>query len=200
MRFDMFLEGRKHDVALPLAGAHFVSNFLAAAAAAHHLGIAAEAIAEAATHLKAARHRGEIVRLGGGVTLLDDCYNSNPVAVEAAVAALGMAGGRRKLAFLGDMLELGPNGPALHHETGERIAEGVDTVVAVGPLSARLADAIAAAGKPVERFASSKAAAAAAPGLVREGDAVLVKGSRGMQMERVVDALLERFGRADGTR
>lgn len=200
MRFDLVIEGRKHDVALPLAGAHFVSNFLAAAAAAHHLGIAGDAIAEAATHLQAARHRGEMVRLGGGVTLLDDCYNSNPVAVEAAVAALAMAGGRRRIAFLGDMLELGPRASELHRETGERIAAGVDVVIAVGPLSGHLADAVARAGRPVERFATSREAAAAAPALVGEGDAVLVKGSRGVQMERVVDALVERYGRADGAR
>ncbi len=200
MRFDLVIEGRKHDVALPLAGAHFVSNFLAAAAAAHRLGMPAEAIAEAATRLKATPHRGEVVRLGGGITLLDDCYNSNPVAVEAAVGALGLAGGRRKVAFLGDMLELGPRGGELHRETGERIARSVDAVVAVGPLSTHLADSLARAGVSVQRFATSKDAAVAAPALLREGDAVLVKGSRGMQMERVVDALVERYGRVDGAR
>lgn len=200
MRFDLLIEGRKHDVALPLPGAHFVSNFLAAAATAHHLGVSAEAIVEAATHLKAARHRGEVVRLGHGVTLVDDCYNSNPVAVDAALGALAMAGGRRRVAFLGDMLELGPDAAALHRQTGERSAAGLDALVAVGPLSRALADGFAAAGKPAERFDDAAAAAAAVGALVRDGDAVLVKGSRGMRMERIVDALVERFGRADGAR
>jgi UDP-N-acetylmuramoyl-tripeptide--D-alanyl-D-alanine ligase len=200
MRFDLVLEGRKHDVALPLAGAHFVSNFLAAAAAAHHLGLSAEAIAEAASQLAAAPHRGQLLRLPGGLTLVDDSYNSNPVAVEAAVGALAMAAGQRRVAFLGDMLELGSTGPELHRQTGERIAGGLDVVVAVGPLAAHLADGVASRGKPVHRFPDAAAAAAAAGDLVRTGDAVLVKGSRGMRMEQVVDALGERFGRADGTR
>jgi UDP-N-acetylmuramoyl-tripeptide--D-alanyl-D-alanine ligase len=200
MRFDLVLAGRKHDVALPLAGAHFVSNFLAAAATAHHLGVPAEAIVEAASHLEAAPHRGQVVRLEEGIVLVDDCYNSNPVAVEAAVGALAMTGGARRVAFLADMLELGATGPALHHQTGERIAGGLDVVVAVGPLSAHLADGVASRGKRVHRFPDSATAAAAVSDLVQPGDAVVVKGSRGMRMERVVDALKQRFGTPDGTR
>jgi UDP-N-acetylmuramoyl-tripeptide--D-alanyl-D-alanine ligase len=200
MRFDMLLGGQKHDVALPLAGAHFVSNFLAAAATAHHLGVSAEAIAEAASHLEAAPHRGQVLRLPGGITLVDDAYNSNPVAVEAAVGALAMAGGKRRVAFLGDMLELGPTGPALHRQTGERIAGGLDVVVAVGSLAAALADGVAGRETELHRFPDSTAAAGAAADLVRTGDAVLVKGSRGVRMERIVDALQERFGRVDGPR
>ena len=109
-------------MALPLPGPHFLTNFLAAAAVAHHLGVAPDAIAEAAADAEGRRsHRGEVLRLGQGVTLLDDCYNSNPAAVEAAVTALGMAARGRRVAFLGDMLELGPTGPELHRETGERL-------------------------------------------------------------------------------
>ncbi|HVD77796.1 MAG TPA: UDP-N-acetylmuramoyl-tripeptide--D-alanyl-D-alanine ligase, partial [Vicinamibacteria bacterium] len=119
MRFDLRLGGESVDVALPLPGPHFLSNFLAAAAVAHHLGIGSDAIVKAALEMKPARHRGQVLALGQGVTLLDDCYNSNPAAVEAAVTALGMAAPGRRVAFLGDMLELGPAGPDLHRETGE---------------------------------------------------------------------------------
>jgi UDP-N-acetylmuramoyl-tripeptide--D-alanyl-D-alanine ligase len=168
----MRIGGKSFDVALPLPGPHFLLNFLAAAAAAHRVGIAPERIAEAATTLKAARSRGQVVRLGRRVTLLDDSYNSNPFAVEAAVTALGMAAPGRRVVFLGDMLELGPTGPDLHRETGAKAA-GVEETHA---------------------FADSTEAAAAAPSLVKDGDAVLVKGSRGARMERVVEALTGALG------
>jgi UDP-N-acetylmuramoyl-tripeptide--D-alanyl-D-alanine ligase len=195
MRFDLRIAGRSVDVAVPLVGPHFLTSFLAAAAAAHVLGATPEAIAEAALTLRPARHRGEVVRLADGVTLFDDCYNSNPVAVEAAVVALGLAKGRR-LAFLGDMLELGPSGPDLHRQTGERIAGRLDMIAGVGPLSASLVEGARRAGKPeaaLHHFPDSAAAAAAAATLVRSGDAVLVKGSRGVRMEAVVEALVRRF-------
>jgi UDP-N-acetylmuramoyl-tripeptide--D-alanyl-D-alanine ligase len=202
MRFDLVLDGRSLDVALPLAGSHFVSNFLAAAAIAHHLGIAPEAIAEAATRLEAAPHRGQVLRLGQGIVLVDDCYNSNPLAVQAAVTALGMAGGRRRVAILGDMLELGPTGPELHRQAGEQIASKVDVVAGVGALAAELVAGARAANASlaIHQFADSAAALRAVSTLVRAGDAVLVKGSRGVRMETLVEALVQRFGTAAGAR
>ena len=196
MRFDLRVGGRSVDVALPLPGLHFLSNFLAAAAAAHLLGVSPEAIARAATEMKPARHRGQVLALAERITLLDDCYNSNPAAVEAAVTALGMSAPGRRVAFLGDMLELGPTGPELHRRTGERIAAGLQALVAAGPLAAHFVEGARRAGMKDEDlavFPDSAAAAAAAPGLVRPGDAVLVKGSRGARMEAVVDALLAAF-------
>jgi UDP-N-acetylmuramoyl-tripeptide--D-alanyl-D-alanine ligase len=200
MRFDMRLGGRTLDVALPLAGPHFMMNFLAAAAAAHHLGIEPETIAERALDLKAAARRGEVVRLGGGVTLLDDSYNSNPAAVEAAVGALTLAARGRRVAFLGDMLELGPAGPELHAQTGAAIAGRLDLLVAAGDLAKHFVEGARRAGKDaaaLAAFSDSAAAADAAAGLVHPGDAVLVKGSRGARMEKVVDALRARFGAAE---
>jgi UDP-N-acetylmuramoyl-tripeptide--D-alanyl-D-alanine ligase len=197
MRFDLVIEGRRHDVALPLVGAHFVANFLAAAAAAWSLGLAPEAMAEAALELRPAEHRGALRRLGSGVLLLDDCYNSNPVALAAAVAALQLARGARRVGFLGDMLELGPSGPSLHREAGGQMAGQLDLLVGVGPLAQQLVEG--AAGRTRTRhFPDAEAAVAALGELVGAGDAVLVKGSRGVHLERLVDALLERFGEERG--
>ena len=201
MRFDLRMGGRTLDVALPLAGPHFLSNFLAAAAAAHHLGLSPEEIAVAAGEMKAASHRGQVLRLGQGVTLLDDCYNSNPAGLDAAVVALRMTPGRRRVAFLGDMLELGPRGPELHREAGERLAGHVDLVVGVGALARELLGGARRGGLAADAlhaFQDAAAAAAAAPGLVRPGDAVLVKGSRGVRLEAVVDALVAGFGEVAG--
>lgn len=197
MRFDMRVGGESHDVALPLPGPHFLLNFLAATAAAHHLGVPAETIVEAATHLKAAKSRGQVRRLGEGVTLLDDSYNSNPAAVDAAVAALDMAASGRRVVFLGDMLELGPTGPDLHRETGGKLAGRADVVVGVGALGREFAEGARKAGmasSALHTFADSESAARETAAVVKPGDAVLVKGSRGARMEKVVDALVARFG------
>jgi UDP-N-acetylmuramoyl-tripeptide--D-alanyl-D-alanine ligase len=135
-------------------------------------------------------------RLRGGVTLLDDCYNSNPVAVEAAVTALTLSAAGRRVAFLGDMLELGPTGVELHRDVGRRVAGKLDVLAAVGPLAASFLDgAREAERRPSELIAFPDAAAAAAStDLVKPGDAVLVKGSRGVKLEAVVDALVARLG------
>jgi UDP-N-acetylmuramoyl-tripeptide--D-alanyl-D-alanine ligase len=199
MRFDLRIAGRTLDVALPLAGPHFAENFLAAAAAAHALGIAPDVMAEAAARMRPARHRGELVRLGEGVIVLDDCYNSSPVALEAAVVALGLVPGLRRIAVVGDMLELGALGPELHREAGRALAGRVDVVVGIGPLAREIVEGARAAGlaaSALVRFDDAPSAAAAVASLVSPGDAVLVKASRGMRLEQVVDALAARFGEA----
>ena len=200
MRFSLRLGERAVDVALPLAGPHFVTSFLAAAAAAHVLGIPAEAMAEAATSLRAARHRGEVRRLGERVVLLDDCYNSSPEALEAAVVTLALLPGQRRVAVLGDMLELGPTGPALHRERGRALGGRVDVVVGVGPLATEIVEGARDAGIPagsLHHFATAAEAALALARLVRPGDAVLVKASRGIRLEAVVDTLAARFGEGE---
>ncbi len=199
MRFDLRLGGKTLDVALPLAGPHFLSNFLAAALSAHHLGLTPEEIAETALEMKAASHRGQVLRLGQRVTVLDDSYNSNPAAVEAAVAALDMAAPGRRVAVLGDMLELGSKGPELHRETGRHVAGKLDAMVGVGSLGAHFLEGAREAGLSAEAliaYPDSPSAASGVATFVRPGDAVLVKGSRGMRMEQVVEALAAAFGKA----
>jgi UDP-N-acetylmuramoyl-tripeptide--D-alanyl-D-alanine ligase len=201
MRFDLVVAGARVDVALPFPGPHHVQNFLAAAAAAHALGVPPEAMAEAAPRMRPAPHRGEVKRLGQGVTLIDDSYNASPEAAKAAILALGMAGGRRRVAFLGEMLELGPTSPDLHREVGEAVAGRVDVLVAVGGQAAALVEGARRGGLAAEAlhaFAESTSAAAAAGALVAAGDAVLVKGSRGVRMERIVEALVARLGTEEG--
>jgi UDP-N-acetylmuramoyl-tripeptide--D-alanyl-D-alanine ligase len=200
MRFDLRIGGRTLDVALPLAGPHFAENFLAAAAAAHVLGIAPEEVAEAATRMRPARHRGELRRLGEGVIVLDDCYNSSPAALEAAVVALGLVPGLRRIAIVGDMLELGASSPELHREAGRALAGRVHVVAGIGPLSRAILEGAREAGLAASalfHFEDATNAAAAVASLVTPGDAVLVKASRGLRLEQVVDAIVARFGEAE---
>ena len=199
MRFDLRIGGETVDIALPFAGIHFMHNFLAAAAAAHHLGIAPAQIAAAALELSPGAHRGRVLRLRGAVTLVDDCYNSNPQALVAAVATLGLQTSARRVAFVGDMLELGARAAELHRAAGESVADKLEVVVAVGPLAAEfLAGAVA--GNPALKghaFATAAAAAQAANDIVVDGDAVLVKGSRSVRMEAIVNALVAHRGRTE---
>jgi UDP-N-acetylmuramoyl-tripeptide--D-alanyl-D-alanine ligase len=200
MRFALRVEGRTVEVALPLAGPHFVENFLAAAAVAHVLGIRPETMAEAATDMVPARHRGEVRRLGDGVVVIDDAYNSSPSALAAAVVALRLAPARRRVAVVGDMLELGETGPALHRQAGRELAATVDVVVGVGPLSKDTVAGAREAGLPREslaHFDDAPSAAEAVGEIVRPGDAVLVKASRGIHLETVVDALARHYGEGE---
>lgn len=195
MRFDLQADGRSADVALPFAGPHNLTNFLAAAAVARHFGLSVDEIAAAAPTLRPASHRGQVRRLRDGVTLLDDCYNSNPVAVDAAVTALSLSAPGRRVAFLGDMRELGDTAEALHREVGRKVAPRLDVLAAVGPLAASFLEGARAAERVPELLAfPDAAAAAAAVDLVRPHDSVLVKGSRGVKLEAVVDALVARLG------
>jgi UDP-N-acetylmuramoyl-tripeptide--D-alanyl-D-alanine ligase len=196
--FVLRLGSEHHAVHLPLPGRHVVANFLAAAGVAQALGIPGAQIARQATSLQPAAGRGQRRDLGQGVTLVDDSYNANPLAVEAAVRVLAVAEGRRRrVAVLGDMLELGPTSPDIHRDTGRRVAGHVDVLVGVGPLAAHLLEGAREAGlasAAVHGFDDAETAAREVPELVEPGDVVLVKGSRGVHTERVVEALASRLG------
>jgi len=196
-RFTLEARGQSTKVDLAMVGLHFVSDFLAATAAAGCLGVGIEDAARAAATLAPTGRRGDLRALGRGVRLLDDCYNASPEAVEAALGTLGLLGGGRRVAFLGDMLELGDRSPELHQALGSSLPGRVDILVAVGELSRQTLDGAIAAGFDAAsawHVDDSAGAAALATDLTRPGDAVLVKGSRATRMERVSEALVALFG------
>jgi UDP-N-acetylmuramoyl-tripeptide--D-alanyl-D-alanine ligase len=134
----------------------------------------------------------------GEVTVFDDSYNANPSSVSAAVRVLeGLAGYERRILVVGDMLELGELEREMHHQVGMEAARaGLEMVVAVGELARATAAGALEGGLPGEAVVyleRAEDAAGVVCDLVRPGDVVLVKASRGMRLERVVDALLERF-------
>jgi UDP-N-acetylmuramoyl-tripeptide--D-alanyl-D-alanine ligase len=182
------------DVTTPLVGRGNLANILAATAVALEFDVALETIVEKVSQLRPAPHRGEVVRLASGITLVDDSYNANPTATRRALDVLASAAATRRIAVLGEMLELGDRSAALHEEVGRAaVTARVDVLFAVGgPPAVALADAAVAAGMPdanVRHFATSEEAADAAVAIVRRGDVVLVKGSRGVKTDRVVDRL-----------
>lgn len=179
---------------LPTVGRHSVYAALAAASAGLVLGLSWHEIAEGLSDPEA-HPRVNVVAAPGGVTLIDDTYNAAPSSTLAALDLLADLPGR-KLAVLGDMLELGSAERRGHHEVGRRAAEVAEALVTVGPRGAWIADAAREAGMPAAQIvacATNEAAVAALRPLLREGDYVLVKGSRGMEMEHIVAALRRRL-------
>jgi UDP-N-acetylmuramoyl-tripeptide--D-alanyl-D-alanine ligase len=183
----------------PLLGMGNLANVLAATAVAIELGVPLSDIVERARTLRPASHRGELLRLPGGVTVVDDSYNSSPSALARSLETMGAArGSARKGAVLGEMLELGAHSQRLHVESGRAAAAaGLDWLIAVGGPPARaLAESAAAAGMPsaaVSYVATKEEAAEAALERVRPGDLILVKGSRGIGTDLVVERLKVEF-------
>jgi UDP-N-acetylmuramoyl-tripeptide--D-alanyl-D-alanine ligase len=181
------------DLEIPLIGRGNLSNVLAATAVALEFDLPLDVIAERTARLAPSAHRGEVIRLSSGVTLIDDSYNANPTATLRALDVLAQAPGRR-IAVLGEMLELGDQANALHERVGRAVAARRITMLFTvgGAPAARMARAAVDAGlssSSVRHFATSDEAALAAVALVTRGDVVLVKGSRGVRTDRVVDRL-----------
>jgi len=182
------------ELTTPLVGRGSLANVLAATAVAVELGVPLTSIARKAAELRPAAHRGEVVRLSGGIVVIDDSYNANPTATRRALEVLAGTKGNRRIAILGEMLELGAHAESLHAEVGRAAAAArIDVLVAVGGApAAALASAAMEAGMPaaaVRYVATSDAAAAAVTEFVESGDVVLVKGSRGIRTDRVVERL-----------
>lgn len=199
-RFQLRTPLGEAEAVLPMPGRHNLMNALAAAAVATCFGIAPAEIARAFRSVAPAKMRGEVIDFVAGFTVVDDSYNSNPRSLLSIVRTIteGAAKGtRRRIVVAGEMLELGPEGERMHREAGAEIAlSGVDLLWGVRGLARAIVEGARDEGMSVEAaryFDSSEEAAAAICDEVREGDLVLVKGSRGVETDKVVKALRERF-------
>ena len=188
--------GLECDFELHLPGRHNAENLLAAVAAASLFNIPAADLERAVASLRNLPQRGEIVKLPGGTVLLNDSYNSNPLAMEKMLETLAAwPAARRRIAVAGEMLELGASSPHLHREVGRKgAALGMDWIVAVQGDARFFLEGAAEGGMPRERmkfFPNASEAAKFCRAIIQPGDVVLVKGSRGVQMEKIIDALCE---------
>lgn len=189
-------------VKLPLIGRHNVYNALAASAVGHHFGLSAQTIAQQLATAAPSKMRGELLRFANGVTVIDDSYNSNPPALIEAVRALaGARDFKRRVVVAGEMLELGAQGPELHRQCGREIAaSGIERLIGVRGLARELVEAaVKEGGMDDERAAFCETPEAAGEKLIREarsGDLILVKGSRGVRTEKIIDKLRAIFGAA----
>jgi UDP-N-acetylmuramoyl-tripeptide--D-alanyl-D-alanine ligase len=193
VRFRIHSQGEE-EVFLRVPGEHNISNALGAAAAALALGLSLKKIRQGLEHFHLPGHRLQIKKGVRGVHLIDDTYNANPASMEAALKSFdvlrqGQGGGL----VLGDMLELGDNGEKAHREIGRMIGEmGVDYLLCLGPLSQKMLEEARRSIHPPKKsfgLSNQKEVIGLLPDLFREGDWVLIKGSHGMKMEAIVQAL-----------
>jgi UDP-N-acetylmuramoyl-tripeptide--D-alanyl-D-alanine ligase len=199
MRFTLTTPAGEAEVKLGLIGLHNVYNALAAASVGHLLGLSAEQIAQQLATAAPSRMRGELIRFANGITVIDDSYNSNPQALLQSVRALLAAQDfGRRIVVAGEMLELGAQGADLHRDCGREIAAlKIDRLIGVRGLAKRLVEGASENGMPPEQTAFFDSPEAAGEQLISEttaGDLILVKGSRGVRMERVIEKLQAEFG------
>jgi UDP-N-acetylmuramoyl-tripeptide--D-alanyl-D-alanine ligase len=174
-------------------GVHHVINACAASATASHMGIPLDEVSAKLEDFRAPSMRMESITRADGTTILNDAYNAAPDSMRAALETLQiLAGGRRTVAVLGDMRELGDHSTESHRYVGETAGSaGIDLLITVGEAAAGIADGAMERLGPskIERFADTVTAASQVPSMIRPGDLILVKGSRAMEMEKIVRAL-----------
>nr|MBA3768436.1 UDP-N-acetylmuramoyl-tripeptide--D-alanyl-D-alanine ligase [Acidobacteriota bacterium] len=198
-RFNLRTPLGQAEAVLPMPGRHNLMNALAASAVATCFEIGAEEIARSLRTVVAPHMRGEVLDFAAGFTVVDDSYNSNPRSLFQMVRTIaeGGAGARRHIVIAGEMLELGPEGTEMHREAGREMARaGIDVVWGVRGLAREIIEGAREAGMKDDAtrfFETADEAATALPGEVREGDLVLIKGSRGVRTDKVVAALCDRF-------
>jgi UDP-N-acetylmuramoyl-tripeptide--D-alanyl-D-alanine ligase len=193
-QFELVVAGSMREPAmLPLVGAHNIYNALAATAAAMERGISPSEAVRALATMVAGDKRGEVFSLAGA-TIINDCYNSNPSALKAMIDTLASMKADRRVLVAGEMLELGSTAEALHRECGRHAAEKkIDVVVGVRGLAQGLADAACSAGVQSQFLETPEEAGQWLARQVRPGDAVLLKASRGVKLERALEVLKEKL-------
>jgi UDP-N-acetylmuramoyl-tripeptide--D-alanyl-D-alanine ligase len=192
--FKTRLKGTEYEIVLNVPGIHNVSNAMAAIAVGAELGLEPGSIVEGISHFKPEKLRLNFIECGG-IMIINDAYNASPESMKAAIGVLKEMKASRRIAVLGDMLELGQWAPGAHFEVGKIAAgAGIDYIIAVGSNAADIAEGAAAAGASAGTYVFDDAEKAAefVIELVKEGDGILVKGSRGMRMERIVDKMIEK--------
>lgn len=189
--YQLHCGARQQQIALPVQGLHNVSNSLAAIAIAHQLGVKWEEIGVRLQQAKLTGMRLDIQVTHTSVTVINDAYNANPDSMKSAIAVLMQRKGNRKIAVLGDMYELGKYETESHREVGRAAAlQQVDYVIAVGRLGRLIGEAAQEAGCRVDWAEQNEQALIYLQQYLQSGDVVLVKGSRGMQMEQIVQNLM----------
>jgi UDP-N-acetylmuramoyl-tripeptide--D-alanyl-D-alanine ligase len=187
--FDLVVGSVEESVTFPLVGEHNIYNALAAAAAAIERGLTPSQAAVALSSIAPPDKRGQVLQIGGA-TIINDCYNSNPRALAAMIDTLASMKAQRRILVVGEMLELGPTAEALHRESGKHAAEKkIDLVIGVRGMARAVAEAACGAGTQAQFVETPEQAGEWLAHNLRPGDAVLLKASRGVKLERALEGL-----------
>lgn len=185
--FDLIVDGYRERARLSLVGQHNVSNALAAVAVGLQRGLTPSETVAALATLSPADKRGQVLQLGN-ITVINDCYNSNPKALNAMVDTLAAMPAKRRIVVAGEMLELGSTGEELHRQSGRHAAEKkIDVLLGVRGLAKAMVEAARAAGIRAEFAADSEEAGEWLTRETRDGDVVLLKASRGVKLEKALE-------------
>jgi UDP-N-acetylmuramoyl-tripeptide--D-alanyl-D-alanine ligase len=194
-RFELVTGDRRASVSIPLVGTHNIYNALAAVAIALEQGIQLPHAISALATLAPADKRGQVVRIGN-ISVVNDCYNSNPKALSAMVDALASMPAKRRIVVAGEMLELGPQGVEMHRECGRHMADKqIDLLLGVRGLALEMVNAAKSAGMSAHFVSAPEAAGEWLARETRDGDAVLLKASRGVKLEKALEMWKEVSGR-----
>ena len=192
--FDVVANGETARAALPLLGEHNVYNALAGVAVGLQYGVLLREAAASLASLSAGDKRGQVLKFAGA-TIINDCYNSNPKALDSMVQSLAGMPAQRRIVVAGEMLELGPTGEDLHRASGRRMAErGIDMVLGVRGLARFIVEGATRANLTAEFVAAPEEAGEWLKRNVRAGDLVLLKASRGVRLERALDVWIGKPG------
>lgn len=185
--FHIVIDGESVPAILPLLGEHNIYNALAGAAVGLQYGVPLETAAESLATLSPGDKRGEILHIAGA-TVINDCYNSNPKALDSMVSSLAEIPAERRIVVAGEMLELGPSGEEMHRKAGEHMGEhGVDLLVGVRGLAQAMVEGAQRAGLQAEFVKTPEEAGQWLRREVKAGDVVLLKASRGVRLERALE-------------
>src|ERR1700693_3828486 len=198
--FDVIAGGCRENATLPLVGTHNIHNALAAVAVGLDRGLTPSQATGALASLAPPDKRGEVVQLDN-ITVINDCYNSNPKALEAMVDALAAMPASRRIVVAGEMLELGPAGEDMHRRTGQYMAEKkIDLLVGVRGLAQQMVESARESGMRAEFLATPEEAGEWLARETRDGDLVLLKASRGVKVERALETWKSHRANASGGR
>jgi UDP-N-acetylmuramoyl-tripeptide--D-alanyl-D-alanine ligase len=198
--FDVLAGGCRENATLPLVGTHNIHNALAAVAVGLDRGLTPSEAVGALTSLAPPDKRGEVVQLDN-ITVINDCYNSNPKALEAMVDALAAMPASRRIVVAGEMLELGPAGEELHRRVGQYMAEKkIDLLIGVQGLAQQMVESARESGMRAEFMATPEEAGERLARETRDGDLVLLKASRGVKLERTLETWKSHRATASGGR
>src|SRR5580700_6811774 len=196
--FDVVIGGVHEHAKLPLVGEHNVLNALAAVAVGLERGLKPAEAVGALAALAPAEKRGQVLQVGN-ITVINDCYNSNPKALEAMVDALATMAAKRRIVVAGEMLELGPAGEEMHRQAGEHIAEKkIDVLVGVRGLAQAMVEGARKVGTPAEFVTTPEEAGEWLAREARDGDVVLLKASRGVKLEKALETWTARRDNSGG--